>query len=235
MPTVKKGNKKNQGSVLGHPKGQTVDPKKASTAPNDASVKSVRVSQIDTTGSVELAKALTEYYGGGAGQGYKVEKRRNPDGSMELVIAPLSGNKRTFTITYSGQPDAQGFVSGTLKVDDQHSFNVRFHPKLGKNYMTEEDFKKFVEFLTASGQSEGSDSQKGDSDQNKGVPESTTFQFFNPFLQPTMPGANSATGTTSNAPTERTPGFWEKFSDSLANSLPFLITLLLMNSNRSED
>ena len=92
--------------------------------------------QIDLTGLVELAGALTEYFGGGAGQGYKVQKRKGADGSMELVIEPVSGDKRTFTITYAGKPDAQGFLSGTLKIDDNNTVPVRFHPGLGRNYMT---------------------------------------------------------------------------------------------------
>jgi len=189
--------------------------------------------KIDTTGLVELAGALTEYFGGGAGAGYKVRKNKNPDGSMELVIEPVSGDKRTFAITYAGQPDAQGFMSGTLKIDDNNTVPVRFHPKLGKNYMTEEDAKKFAELL--GGGSKGNDANKpdGTGDNNgKDEPRSPTFSLFNPFQQPELANPNPAAG---NAPTERTPSFWDKLSDSLVNSLPFLITMLLMNSNRSED
>ena len=187
--------------------------------------------QIDLTGLVELASKLTEYYGGGAGQGYKVQKRKGADGSMELVIEPVSGDKRTFTITYGGQPDAQGFMSGTLKIDDNNAIPVRFHPRLGKNYMTEEDAKKFAELLgggtaNAPQPTGGGDGGKGDE------PKAPTFQFFSPFQQPELTNPNPATGST---PTERTPSFWDKLSDSLVNSLPFLITMLLMNSNRSED
>ncbi len=191
--------------------------------------------QIDLTGLVELASKLTEYYGGGAGQGYKVERRKNPDGSMELVIAPVSGDKRTFTITYSGQPDAQGFVQGTLKVDDKNSVAVRFHPRLGKNYLTEEDAKKLAEFLTV-GTSNKEDTKQQDTSNNAGVggneEKNNTFRFFDPFQQPELLNLNLPTNTNA---TERTPGFWEKLSDSLANSLPFLITVLLMRSNRSEE
>jgi acetylornithine deacetylase/succinyl-diaminopimelate desuccinylase-like protein len=195
--------------------------------------------KIDTTGLVELAGALTEYYGGGAGKGYKVQKRKGADGSMELVIEPVSGDKRTFTITYGGQPDAQGFVSGTLKIDDKNAVPVRFHPKLGKNFLNEADAKKFAEFLTTSS---GNDTKKPNGGGNGGggggggnEPNAPTFQFFNPFQQPELANPNPATGATPNTPTERTPGFWDKLSDSLVNSLPFLITMLLMNSNRSED
>ena len=190
--------------------------------------------QIDTTGLVELASALTEYFGGGVGQGYKVEKRKGADGSMELVISPLSGDKRTFTITYAGKPDAQGFMSGTLKIDDNNSVPVRFHTRLGRNYMTEEDAKKFAELLGGSGK--GNSSQPaGDGNGGGGGgngPNPPTFRFFSPFQQPELTSPNPATG---NTPTERTPSFWDKLSDSLVNSLPFLITMLLMNSNRSED
>ena len=187
--------------------------------------------QIDLTGLVELASKLTEYYGGGAGQGYKVEKRKGADGSMELVISPVSGDKRTFTITYGGQPDAQGFMSGTLKIDDNNAVPVRFHSRLGKNYMTEEDAKKFAELLgggTAK-KPEETGEQKAN---NENGPNAPSFQFFSPFQQPELTNPNPATG---NTPTERTPSFWDKLSDSLVNSLPFLITMLLMNSNRSED
>ena len=187
--------------------------------------------QIDLTGLVELAGALTEYYGGGAGQGYKVQKRKGADGSMELVIEPVSGDKRTFTITYGGQPDAQGFMSGTLKIDDNNAIPVRFHTKLGRNYMTEEDAKKFAELLSGgtAKKPEETDEQKA---KNGNGPNSPTFQFFSPFQQPELTSPNPAAG---NTPTERTPSFWDKLSDSLVNSLPFLITMLLMNSNRSED
>jgi len=192
--------------------------------------------QIDTTGLVELASKLTEYYGSGAGQGYKVQKRRNPDGSMELVIEPVSGDKRTFTITYAGKPDAQGFMSGTLKVDDNKAVPVRFHPRLGRNYMTEEDAKKFAELLAAgSGKGDGANEPNGEKKKGGEEPRTTSFQFFNPFQQPALANPNPATGTTPNTPTERTPSFWEKLGDSFANSLPFLITMLLMNSNRSND
>jgi hypothetical protein len=189
--------------------------------------------QIDTTGLVELAGALTEYFGGGAGQGYGVQKRKGADGSMELVIEPVSGDKRTFTITYAGQPDAQGFISGTLKIDDNNAIPVRFHPRLGRNYMTEEDAKKFAELL--SGGSKGNDANKPNGtggNNDKDEPRAPTFSLFNPFQQPTLANPNPAAG---NTPTERTPSFWDKLSDSLVNSLPFLITMLLMNSNRSED
>jgi len=187
--------------------------------------------QIDLTGLVELASKLTEYYGGGAGAGYKVRKNKNPDGSMELVIEPVSGNKRTFTITYAGQPNAQGFMSGTLKIDDNNAIPVRFHPRLGKNYMTEEDAKKFAEFLGGGSakKPETTDEQKANGENRPNAP---TFRFFSPFQQPELTNPNPATG---NTPTERTPSFWDKLSDSLVNSLPFLITMLLMNSNRSED
>jgi hypothetical protein len=180
---------------------------------------------------VELAGALTEYFGGGAGQGYKVQKRKGTDGSMELVIEPVSGDKRTFTITYGGQPDAQGFMSGTLKIDDNNAIPVRFHTKLGRNYMTEEDAKKFAELLSGgtAKKPEETDEQKA---KNGNGPNSPTFQFFSPFQQPELTSPNPAAG---NTPTERTPSFWDKLSDSLVNSLPFLITMLLMNSNRSED
>jgi hypothetical protein len=192
--------------------------------------------KIDTTGLVELASKLTEYYGGGAGQGYRVEKRKNPDGTMELVIAPVSGDKRTFTITYAGQPDAQGFMSGTMKIDDNNAVPVRFHPRLGRNYMTEEDAKKFAELLAAgSGKGDGANEPNGDKKEGGEEPRTTSFQFFNPFQQPALANPNPATGTTSNTPTERTPGFWDKLSDSLVNSLPFLIAMLLMNSKRSDD
>jgi hypothetical protein len=189
--------------------------------------------QIDTTGLVELAGALTEYFGGGAGAGYKVRKIKSPDGSMKLVIEPVSGDKRTFTITYAGQPDAQGFMSGTLKIDDNNSVPVRFHTRLGRNYMTEEDAKKFAELLGGGGK--GNDANKpngtgGNTDKEE--PRAPTFRFFSPFQQPELTNPNPATG---NTPTERTPSFWDKLSDSLVNSLPFLITMLLMNSNRSED
>jgi len=189
--------------------------------------------QIDLTGLVELAGALTEYFGGGAGQGYKVEKRKGAEGSMELVISPVSGDKRTFTITYAGKPDAQGFLSGTLKIDDNNTVPVRFHPRLGRNYMTEEDAKKFAELL--GGGSKGNDDKKTNGNGNnndKDKPRTPTFQFFSPFQQPELTSPNPAAG---NTPTERTPSFWDKLSDSLVNSLPFLITMLLMNSNRSED
>ena len=189
--------------------------------------------QIDTTGLVELAGALTEYFGGGAGAGYKVRKNKNPDGSMELVIEPVSGDKRTFTITYAGKPDAQGFLSGTLKINDNNTVPVRFHPRLGRNYMTEEDAKKFKELLGGGGK--GDDSKKTNNTENgdnKDQQKASTFSLFNPLQQPTLANPNVATG---NTPTERTPSFWDKLSDSLVNSLPFLITMLLMNSNRSED
>jgi len=188
-------------------------------------------SKIDTTGLVELASKLTEYFGGGAGQGYKVQKRKGADGSMELVIEPVSGDKRTFTITYAGKPDAQGFLSGTLKIDDNNTVPVRFHPGLGRNYMTEEDAKKFAELLSGgtAKKPEETDEQKA---KNGNGPNSPTFQFFSPFQQPELTSPNPAAG---NTPTERTPSFWDKLSDSLVNSLPFLITMLLMNSNRSED
>ena len=187
--------------------------------------------QIDLTGLVELASKLTEYYGGGAGQGYKVQKRKGADGSMELVIEPVSGDKRTFTITYGGQPDAQGFMSGTLKIDDNNAIPVRFHPRLGKNYMTEEDAKKFAELLGGGTANASQPTGGGNGDNEKGS-NSPTFRFFSPFQQPELTNPNPATG---NTPTERTPSFWDKLSDSLVNSLPFLITMLLMNSNRSED
>jgi len=187
--------------------------------------------QIDLTGLVELASKLTEYYGGGAGQGYKVQKRKGADGSMELVIEPVSGDKRTFTITYGGQPDAQGFMSGTLKIDDNNAVPVRFHPRLGRNYMTEEDAKKFAELLGGGTANAPQPTGGGNGDNGKG-PNPPTFQFFSPFQQPELANPNPATG---NTPTERTPSFWDKLSDSLVNSLPFLITMLLMNSNRSED
>ena len=188
--------------------------------------------QIDTTGLVELAGALTEYFGGGAGQGYKVQKRKGADGSMELVIEPVSGDKRTFTITYAGKPDAQGFLSGTLKIDDNNTVPVRFHPRLGRNYMTEEDAKKFKELLGGGGKKE--EPKKADDENGGGGngPNLPTFRFFSPFQQPELVNPNPAAG---NTPTERTPSFWDKLSDSLVNSLPFLITMLLMNSNRSED
>jgi len=187
--------------------------------------------KIDTTGLVELAGALTEYFGGGAGAGYKVRKIKSPDGSMELVIEPVSGDKRTFTITYAGKPDAQGFMSGTLKIDDNNSVPVRFHPELGRNYMTEEDAKKFAELLGGGSakKPETTDNQKANGENGPNAP---TFRFFSPFQQPELANPNPAAG---NAPTERTPSFWDKLSDSLVNSLPFLITMLLMNSNRSED
>ena len=199
--------------------------------------------QIDLTGLVELASKLTEYFGGGAGTGYTVRKNKNPDGSMELVIAPVSGdsNKRTFTITYAGKPDERGFMSGTLKIDDNNTVPVRFHPKLGRNYMTEEDAKKFAELLatgSGTGSDKGNDSKKPNGEGNGGgggggnAPNSPTFPFFNPFQQPELANPNPATG---NTPTERTPSFWDKLSDSLVNSLPLLITMLLMNSNRSDD
>jgi len=187
--------------------------------------------QIDLAGLVELAGALTEYFGGGAGQGYKVQKRKGADGSMELVIEPVSGDKRTFTITYGGQPDAQGFMSGTLKIDDNNAIPVRFHPRLGKNYMTEEDAKKFAELLGGGTANASQPTGGGNGDNEKGS-NSPTFRFFSPFQQPELTNPNPATG---NTPTERTPSFWDKLSDSLVNSLPFLITMLLMNSNRSED
>ena len=188
--------------------------------------------QIDLTGLVELAGALTEYFGGGAGAGYQVRKNKNPDGSMELVIEPVSGDKRTFTITYAGKPDAQGFLSGTLKINDNNTVPVRFHPRLGRNYMTEEDAKKFAELLGGGGKKE--EPKKADDENGGGGngPNSPTFQFFSPFQQPELVNPNPAAG---NTPTERTPSFWDKLSDSLVNSLPFLITMLLMNSNRSED
>jgi len=187
--------------------------------------------KIDTTGLVELAGALTEYFGGGAGAGYKVRKIKSPDGSKELVIEPVSGDKRTFTITYAGKPDAQGFMSGTLKIDDNNTVPVRFHPKMGKNYMTEEDAKKFAELLGGGSakKPETTDNQKANGENGPNAP---TFRFFSPFQQPELANPNPAAG---NAPTERTPSFWDKLSDSLVNSLPFLITMLLMNSNRSED
>ena len=188
-------------------------------------------SKIDTTGLVELASKLTEYFGGGVGAGYKVRKIKSPDGIMEFVIEPVSGDKRTFTITYGGQPDAQGFMSGTLKIDDNNAIPVRFHTKLGRNYMTEEDAKKFAELLSGgtAKKPEETDEQKA---KNGNGPNSPTFQFFSPFQQPELTSPNPAAG---NTPTERTPSFWDKLSDSLVNSLPFLITMLLMNSNRSED
>jgi len=194
----------------------------------------VPVPQIDTAGLVELASKLTEYYGGGAGTGYRVERRRGPDGSMELVIAPVSGDKRTFVITYTGQPDAQGFVSGTLKIDENNAVPVRFHPRLGKNYLAETDAKKFSELLAA-GSSESPEKPDDKKDNEKKEPNTATFQFFNPFQQPALVNPNPATGTTPNTVPERTPSFWEKLSDSLASSLPLLISLLLMSSNRSEE
>jgi hypothetical protein len=206
--------------------------------PNDkkpvAGGQPVPAPQIDTAGLVELASKLTEYYGGGAGKGYRVERRKNPDGSMELVIAPVSGDKRTFTITYGGQPDERGFVSGTLKVDDNNTVPVRFHPKLGRNYMTEADAKKFAEFLATGGSGKGNGAGEPTGEKKEGGegPQSPTFSLFNPFQQPELANPNPATG---NTPTERTPGFWDKLSDSLVSSLPFLITMLLMSSNRSED
>jgi len=189
--------------------------------------------KIDTTGLVELASALTEYYGGGAGQGYTVRKSRGADGSMELVIAPVSGDKRTFTVTYAGQPDAQGFMSGTLKVDDTNAVPVRFHPKLGRNYMSEEDAKKFAEFLAGGiGKGDGPQPTGENKGDGGGGSRNATFSLFNPFQQPELANPNPPTG---NTPTERMPSFWEKLSDSLVSSLPFLITMLLMNSNRSDD
>jgi hypothetical protein len=190
--------------------------------------------EVDLTGLVELASALTEYYGGGAGQGYKVDRRKNPDGSVELVIAPVSGDKRTFTITYGGQPDVQGFVPGTLKIDDNTNVPVRFHPKLGRNYMTEADAKKFAEFL-GGGSAKTPEKPENETANSGNEPKAPAFQFFNPFQQPTLANLNPATGTTPTTATERTPSFWEKLSDSLVSSLPFLITVLLMSSNRSED
>jgi len=187
--------------------------------------------QIDLTGLVELAGALTEYFGGGAGQGYKVEKRKGAEGSMEFVISPVSGDKRTFTITYAGKPDAQGFMSGTLKIDDNNAIPVRFHTKLGRNYMTEEDAKKFKELLGGGTANASQPTGGGNGDNEKGS-NSPTFRFFSPFQQPELVNPNPAAG---NTPTERAPSFWDKLSDSLVNSLPFLITMLLMNSNRSED
>ena len=186
---------------------------------------------IDLTGLVELASKLTEYYGGGAGTGYRVDRRKGPDGNMELVIAPVSGDKRTFVVTYTGQPDAQGFVSGTLKIDESNAVPVRFHPRLGKNYLAETDAKKFSELLAA-GSSESPEKPDNKKDNEKKEPNTATFQFFNPFQQPALVNPNPTTG---NTPTERTPSFWEKLSDSLASSLPLLISLLLMSSNRSED
>jgi hypothetical protein len=219
-------------------KGQT----KPDSNPNPAGGEpTAPAPQIDTTGLVELASKLSEYYGGGAGKGYKVEKRKGADGSMELVIAPVSGDKRTFVITYAGQPDAQGFVSGTLKIDDKTTVPVRFHPKLGKNFLSEADAKKFAEFLTTSSGGSGSGGGSGGGVTAGGgetgggsgnAPNPPSFQFFNPFQQPALANPNPATG---NTPTERTPSFWEKLSDSLASSLPLLITLLLMNSNRYEE
>jgi len=191
--------------------------------------------KIDTTGLVELAGALTEYFGGGVGAGYKVRKIKSPDGIMEFVIEPVSGDKRTFTITYAGKPDAQGFMSGTLKIDDNNAIPVRFHTKLGRNYMTEEDARKFAELLGSGGGKGNSSKPAGDGNGGGGggnEPNSPTFQFFSPFQQPELTSPNPAAG---NTPTERMPSFWDKLSDSLVNSLPFLITMLLMNSNRSED
>jgi hypothetical protein len=186
--------------------------------------------QIDLTGLVELAGALTEYFGGGAGAGYKVRKIKSPDGSKELVIEPVSGDKRTFTITYAGKPDERGFMSGTLKIDDNNTVPVRFHTRLGRNYMTEEDAKKFAELLGDGGKKE--EPKKASNENGENGPNSPSFSLFNPFQQPELANPNPAAG---NTPTERTPSFWDKLSDSLVNSLPFLITMLLMNSKRSED
>jgi hypothetical protein len=192
--------------------------------------------QIDTTGLVELASKLTEYYGDVFGKGYRVDKRTNPDGSMELVISPMSGDKRSFVISYAGQPDSQGFVSGTLKIDDDKTVAVRFHPKLGKNFMTEEDAKRFTEFLMGSGSGSGDSTKKqGNTAGSNEESQAGTFKLFNPLQQPTLLNLNPATGTTSNTTSERMPGIWEKLGDAFVNSLPFLIALLMMRSNQSED
>jgi len=181
-----------------------------------------------------LAELLVAYYGGAANQAYKVQKQKGADGKMEIVITPVdqNANRRTLRIQYQGQPDANGLMQGTLVVDDKMSVPVTLDTKRGTNLIDPEDSKKLMEYINPTTTSNEPNEPKKNENKDRASNEQTTFEFFDPFARPAV----APTQPTTPAETvTKNPSFWDRLGESFANSLPFLIAMLLMRSNDSSE